>query len=161
MNEFSYNEGDIFGVPLRNGNFALGVIARLAPPGVVLLGYFYSYQSQDLPSADELPILKPQDAVAVLRFSALSLRTGEWRVISRIEQWLTKRGQWRMPRFLRRFPVSDVAWLVSYAEDDPSQEVALNPCNDGTLGYEPDGMCGAGFVEIRLTKLLENSIASN
>ena len=40
MPKASYREGDWFAVPLRDGGYAAGLIARANPKGV-LLGYFF------------------------------------------------------------------------------------------------------------------------
>jgi len=36
-----YDEGSVFLIPLRDGGFARGVVARIAPKRKVLLGYFF------------------------------------------------------------------------------------------------------------------------
>lgn len=155
MKRPAYKEGDVFSLPLRNGKIAIGVLARSSRARKVLLGYFFSYQFEKVPVRDELPELMPCNAISVLRFGALSLRNGEWKIISQIEDWPRKRHLWSIPRFLRRFPIGNRAWLVSYADNDVSVEMANEPCESDIQGIRPDEMCGAGYVEIMLTKLIE------
>jgi len=155
MKELTYKEGDIFSLPLRNGRAAIGVLARSSHAGKVLLGYFFPYQFEKVPVRDELPEFVPSGAISVLRFGALSLRNGDWTIVSQIEDWPGKRHLWPVPRFLRRFPIGNRAWLVTYADNDVSVETANEPCESDIEGVRPDEMCGAGYVEIVLTKLIE------
>jgi len=94
-----------------------------------------------------------------MRFSGLSLRKGEWKVISKVDKWDEVRKHWKMPQFIRRTPIGGIAWLVDYADDDPSKEIATARCAFDLQGYYPDGACGAGFVEIRLTRLINEGLA--
>jgi hypothetical protein len=54
MPQANYNEGDWFAVPLREGGFAIGVIARVMPrkEGVVL-GYFFGPRRNAVPTVEE------------------------------------------------------------------------------------------------------------
>lgn len=60
-----------------------------------------------------------------------------------------------MPSFVRREPVTGRAFRVLYEDSDPAclvaEEQVAEPMADGSPS---DGLMGAGFVEIRLTKLL-------
>lgn len=90
-----------------------------------------------------------------MRFSGLFLRKGQWKVISRIDKWDQVRDLWKMPRFIRRTPIGGIAWLVDYADNDPSKEVAIERCDYNLEGYYPDGAGGSGYVEIVMTKLVD------
>ena len=63
----TYGEGDWFAVPLREGGFAAGVVAR-ANPKAVLLGYFFGPRRAAVPSVEEVSRLRPDDAVLVGKF---------------------------------------------------------------------------------------------
>jgi len=146
MRKLTYHEGDIFSIPLRNGKVSIGVLARSQKSGWSLLGYFFPYQFDTIPLPGELPTLTPETAISVMRFSGLSLRKGEWKVISKVDKWDEVRKHWKMPQFIRRTPIGGIAWLVDYADDDPSKEIATARCAFDLQGYYPDGACGAGFV---------------
>jgi hypothetical protein len=151
MKKLPYREGDVFAVPLRNGGFSLGVVARSPGRGKVLLGYFFGEKFPSPPRPSDLPPLLPENALKAVKFGDLSLMTGEWPVVGHLQNW--DRDNWPMPKFIRRAPFTS-ARLVSYADDDPSKEVAEEPCNSDAEGYEEDGLMGAGFVELLLTELL-------
>lgn len=62
MVKVNYREGDWFALPLREGGFAVGVIAR-ANPEAALLGYFFGPRRGEVPSLGELSDLRAGDAV--------------------------------------------------------------------------------------------------
>jgi hypothetical protein len=96
----SYGEGDWFAVPLREGGFAVGVIARAMPHKEgILLGYFFGPRRDDVPTLDELKSLSASDAVLVDRFGHLGLVRGTWPLLGRIDGW--DRGAWPTPAFGR------------------------------------------------------------
>ncbi len=39
-NTFPYSEGTVFSVPLRQGGYAKGIVARAAPQEACIFGYF-------------------------------------------------------------------------------------------------------------------------
>lgn len=147
-----YGEGDWFAVPLRSGGYAVGVVARMAKHGKVLLGYFFGPQRDHLPTLDEVTSLDPARAVRVLRFGDLALLNGEWPIIGRCFEW--DRRRWRMPAFVRRNELRRSAWKVEYADDDPNEVAAESPLTSGGDDIELDALLGAGAVELVLTKLL-------
>jgi hypothetical protein len=155
MKKLLYREGDVFSIPLRNGNVSLGVLARSPKSGWSLLGYFFPYQYDAIPLPGDVPRLTPESAIRVMIFSALSLKKGEWEIISRVDKWDEVRELWKMPRFIRRAPIGGIAWLVDYADNDPSKEIAIERCDPNLQDYYPDGACGAGYVEIVMTKLID------
>ena len=146
-----YNEGALFFVPLRNGGYARGVVARSGSQGKVLLGYFFGPR---LPSIEvaELSNLDPSEAILCLRFGDLGLVNGEWPIWGSIPEW--NRSEWPMPDFVRKDPLGrKQSMLVRYSDTDPSQIEIESPASDaGAFGA--DLMWGYGAVEIKLTKLL-------
>jgi hypothetical protein len=150
----SYREGCVFAVPLRNGEFTTGVVARVTAKnngGAVLLGYFFGPKYKSVPTNEVIDSLNPCKAIKVLRFGDLSLQSGEWPVIGDIYEW--KREEWALPDFVRRDDISRRAWRVSYSDDNlvqPVKEESVSP--DSVL--ERDAMYGSGAVELLLTRLL-------
>lgn len=45
--------------------------------------------------------------------------------------------------------------LITYANDDPQKEVAVERYVPDGLNYYKDGVSGAGYVEIVMTKLVD------
>jgi hypothetical protein len=151
VKKLTYKEGDVFAVPLRDGGFSLGIVARSPRHGKVLLGYFFPGKLPAVPKPPDLPVLLPENAMKVVRFGDLSLMTGEWPIIGSLQNW--DRDDWPMPKFIRQDPLTKRARLVSYADDDPNKEIAEELCHFEATGYEADSLLGAGFVELLLTKL--------
>ncbi len=148
-----YKEGDWFGVPLKDGGYALGIIARSRPNGKALFGYFFGPKREKIPSIGELRTLTPENAILVGQFGDLGLFEGEWPIIGHSEPW--DRSTWPIPPLVRRDAVSGEAWLIKYSDDDPIQEISETPCDLFEIrNYPEDGLWGSGAVEIRLTKLL-------
>jgi hypothetical protein len=152
MTELPYREGDVFAIPLRNGGYSLGVVARSPKQGRVLLGYFFGERFPSVPGSLDLPVLAPENALKIVKFGDLSLMSGKWPVVGRLQKW--NRGDWPMPKFIRRAPLGKGARLVSYADDDPNQLIAEEAGDFEATGYEEDTLKGAGFVELLLTRLL-------
>ncbi len=82
MKKLPYKEGDWFAVPLGNDRYGVGVIARAAPRGKILLGYFFDRFFQGIPQLSRLEDLTPDKAIEVVRFGDLSLFNREWRSMS-------------------------------------------------------------------------------
>jgi hypothetical protein len=148
-----YAEGSVFLVPLRNGGYARGVVARARQGGKVLLGYFFGPRLAS-PEAAEISGLKPAETVLRLRFGDLGLMNGEWPIKGTIPGW--ERSQWPMPEFVKRDPLrKKKPVLVRYSDVDPAcveAEILLS----GEDQLEADLLSGYGSVEIKLTKLLSD-----
>jgi hypothetical protein len=148
----TYSEGSVFLVPLRAGGYARGLVARTAPQGRVLLGYFFGPRLESAPSAVPAD-LDPANAILRVRFGDLGLINGEWPIVGHVPKW--NRTQWPMPDFVRRDPLGKMkARIVRYSDDDPNRIEEEHTVDDG-LGLEADSLHGYGAIEIRLTNLTE------
>ena len=145
-----YLEGSFFALPLRGGGFARGVVARAAPEGAVLYGYFFG-PKLSFPNDGQLDDMRPDLAIAQMIFSDLALLNGEWKVLGSLPNW--RRNDWRMPNFIRRDPIGKRAWLVRRSDVDPSRIDSEEP-----VAFETDlplnTSSGYGSVEIKLTHIL-------
>ncbi|RZB15328.1 hypothetical protein StrepF001_33330 [Streptomyces sp. F001] len=141
-----YSPGDIFAVPLRDHGYALDVVARADGNGIVL-GYFFGPRVESLEVLPQACALEANSAIKVCRFGDLGLIRGKWPVVGRVESW--DPTQWRVPEFCRdgniRVVYDGDSLAVSHEEPLDSRECRLLP---------QDGLEGAGFVEIKLTRLL-------
>lgn len=148
----NYREGDWFAVPLREGGFAVGIVAR-ANPKAALLGYFFGPRRAELPSMNDLADVKPADAVLVGMFGHLGLTQGKWPIIGHAEGW--DRTAWPMPVLVRYEELTGRSFRVFYDDDDPGKLVREEPIPPGAAeqGHK-DGLMGAGFVEKTLTTLV-------
>lgn len=146
-----YREGTWFAVPLRQGGFAPGVVARATTEGKVILCYFFGPRRNVIPALEDVEGLVPGKAICVVRIGDLSLIRGDWPIIGNPISW--KRSEWPMPPFVRRDDLSLNAWRIQYSDDNPNaidHEVPVQ--YESTLGR--DAVLGAGAAELLLTKLL-------
>jgi len=65
MKRLSYREGTWFAVPLKDGGYAAGVVARVGRRGV-LFGYFFGPRRPAAPSLSDLEGLTPNNAVLAI-----------------------------------------------------------------------------------------------
>ena len=146
-----YREGTWFGVPLRQGGFAVGVVARTTNQGKIILCYFFGPRRIAVPAFAEVEGLKPSDAIRVVRVGDLSLIRGEWPIIGQVGKW--KRLEWPMPSFIRRDALSCKAWRVQYSDTDPNSIDHQEPTQYESE-LETDSVFGASAAELVLTKIL-------
>jgi hypothetical protein len=152
MARVNYREGDWFAVPLREGGYGVGIVAR-ANPGAALLGYFFGPRHTDVPSLDDVANLKPADAVLVGKFGHLGLTGGTWPILGRVQGW--DRDQWPMPVFVRYEELTGRSFHVFYDDSDPNKLVREVQIEPGAIEQGPkDGLMGAGYLEKALTAQL-------
>jgi hypothetical protein len=147
-----YREGDWFAVPLTDGGFGTGLVARSSGRGV-LLGYFFGPRHGQLPSLQQVRGLTPKDAVLVGKFGHLGLTRGTWPMLGRFEAW--NRTDWPMPILIRYEELTGRSYRVFYDDGDPNRVVRREQTAPGTAEHGPtDGLMGVGYVEELLTDAL-------
>jgi hypothetical protein len=152
MPRINYREGDWFAVPLRGGGFAVGLIAR-ANPGGVLLGYFFGPRRSEAPAREDLAALRPGDAVLVRKFGHLGIVQGKWPLLGQLDGW--DRRDWPTPVFVRYEELTGRSFRVFYDDDDPNRVLREEQISPGMAEQAPkDGLMGPGFTEGALTRLL-------
>ncbi len=150
--KLNYSEGDWFAVPLRDGGFAVGIVARMDGRGGVV-GYFFGPRRSDVPTVEEVDELGPDEAAMVRQFGDLRLLEQQWPLIGRSPRW--DRDRWPIPAFGRIEELSGRAWRVEYADDDLNRPIRETPVSQAEAEALPrDGALGAGAVELVLTSLL-------
>lgn len=152
MADVNYREGDWFAVPLRDGGYALGVIARSNPKGA-LLGFFFGPKRAEVPSLAAVVGLTPADAILVERFGHLGLVNGDWLNLGPVAGW--HRSLWSSTAFGHREPLGSRCFKVIYDDDDPAKRLRTEAASADEIDRLPrDGLSGAAAVETILTKLL-------
>ncbi len=152
MARVKYREGDWFAVPLLDGGFAVGLIGRANPRGV-LLGYFFGPMRSKVPKLEDVAGLRPDDAVLVRKFGHLGIVQGKWPLLGRLDGW--NRLDWKMPVFVRYEELTGRSFRVFYDDDDPIRVLREEQVAAGGAEQAPkDGLMGAGFAEAALTRLL-------
>ncbi len=148
-----YKEGTWFAVPLRQGGYAIGCVARHTPEGEIILAYLFGPKRERIPTLDEIDHLEPHEAVKVIRVGGLGLIDGSWPVIGDSPHW--ERERWPIPAFIRRDDLSRTAWRVIYSDDDPNSIPSEQRIPYETTGLEPDSLHGHRAAEIYLSQILE------
>lgn len=151
----SFQEGSFFAVPLLDGGYGAGLVARLSPASKIMLAYFFGPKQARLPLVEALQQLGPDDAVRVLRVGDMALVSGHWRVLGQAANF--DPAQWPMPQFLRRADALKRAWRVTYSASDPARSEREESVPYDTPGLEADSLYGYGSAELLLTKLLEGA----
>lgn len=152
MAKVKYREGDWFTVPLLDGGYAVGLIAR-ANLGGVLLGYFFGPLRSKIPALKEIAGLKPDDAVLVRKFGHLGIVQGKWRLLGHLDGW--DRREWPTPVFVRYEELTGRSYRVFYDDNNPNRVLREQQVAPGEAEQAPkDGLMGAGFAEAALTQLL-------
>jgi Immunity protein 26 len=147
-----YREGTWFTVPLRNGGYSVGVIARMDAEGGAF-GYFFGPKQTEIPSLDNIKHLSATDAVLRARFGALGLLNGEWTVLGATPDW--NRDAWPLLPFINVDDESNRAVKVILS-DQNLEFISQEPCDARLAKDFPEDACyGYGAVEIVLTKLLD------
>lgn len=145
-----YREGDWFAVPLGDGRYVLGRIARHYR-GIVF-GYFFLPPYDRVPTLAEAGGRSAADASTQMLFSHLDLRDGVWPVVGQAGGW--DPAAWPLVEFERRLEVpgrGDVLYAVRYDEHDLSREVSSERIDPAEAGKRPeDALSGAGAAVVRL-----------
>ena len=151
--KISYFIGTWFGVPLRTGGYARGLITRVGEGGV-LFGYFFGPKFSSLP--EDIPEnLRPKDRVLYGKFGHLGLINGEWEIIGVDPNW--KIEDWPMPKMVRVDEHTGIAFMSQY-DDATLNFISEIRCDPGLVDSHPyDRLMGYGAVEIRLTKLIDGT----
>jgi hypothetical protein len=150
-----YREGDWFTVPLQDGRFAIGLIARTTKKSPsILFGYFFGPARDAAPELADTADLQPGSAVWVHMFGDVGLHAGTWHVLGQAPDW--QRDGWPMPGFVHKDSLVPGRYTRrDYPEGDPGADpVESRVGEDEIAGLAEDGLAGSRFVEQRLTKLL-------
>jgi hypothetical protein len=147
-----YEDGDCFAVPLRNGGYGVGLVARHDGRGGVV-GYLFGPRTDEIPTLDDVAGLRARDAVRVVRFGDLGLVRGKWPILGRLDGWLAE--DWPLPDFGRRG--LDGTFRVIYSTDHLAGPALEERISDHECNRLPrDALSGAGAVERVLTSLLSS-----
>lgn len=143
------SEGECYAVPLRDGSYAIGVIARVGKRGAIL-GYFFGPRRMAIPTSNDVRALRADDAVSCELLGDLGIQRNEWPHIGCVEPW--DRSQWPLPTFGRiEDEARGIAWIVRYADKDVSVQTEELRCTiEEARRLLPDRTAGYGAVEVRL-----------
>jgi hypothetical protein len=148
-----YGEGDCFAVPLPDGGYALALVARAAPKGRVLFGYFFGPRFPTIPDETQLKGLAAKQAILKARFGDLGIFRGDWPKLGAIPAW--RPDLWPMPSFHRRVPLGGDIYRVTYRDENPNSRPLEKLISEGEArGLPEDSLFGSQAIERVLASLL-------
>ena len=121
----------------------------------MILAYLFGPKRDRVPRLAEVESLRPEEACKVLRMGDLGLIDGSWTILGDSRDW--ERSRWPMPAFVRCEDLRGRAWRCVYSDSDPNHLLEEEEVPFDHAGLERASVCGAGFVEILMTKLLGKS----
>lgn len=154
MKGIQHAEGDIVRVPVSEELSFLFVIAR--KKGSVLLGYFFPLD-QSGRMEQQLAALRPSHARFIFRFGDLAIKSGEWPILGRIENW--ERKFWPGPVF------SDIhagekatTRLMTFADSDPSKIETIQYVPGRRAGFQST-LFGCDALIFHFRRILADQLA--
>ena len=143
-------EGDVIAIPLNQGGYGIGLVARTNKR--TMLGYFFNNVYQTVPT-DILPgEINEKNVVLVAKFSSLGIEDGTWPILARFSNF-TKTG-WPIPVFKMQHALTGKYFAIIYEEDllnEKSRHLVTG--QEASLLFE-HGSHGYISLENALSKLL-------
>jgi Immunity protein 26 len=149
-----YKNGSIFTVPLRTKGYAIGLIVRNYEG--YILGYFLNRVFENIPNLDSVKDLFITENISYISIhGSMGLRNKEWIIIGLMDNF--NEECWPIPEFKKEVMLLDKTWYgVTYDETfSITTSVERKITEIESKNMPEDGFAGHGFVEIKLTNLLE------
>lgn len=138
-------------VPLENGGFAPGLVARHAPRSGAILGYFFGPRLSSIDNFSFDCIIH-ENSVYCKIFGDIGLIENRWPIIGQLPEW--NRNEWTMPIFIKRkYYPNNRSVLVYYDENNPDNWIR-DEIIEGDRDLPEAGTAGYQFIEIKLSKIL-------
>jgi hypothetical protein len=138
-------------VPLNDGTFAVGLIARIAPRGKIVLGYFFGPSREAVPTLHDVQCLDAKSVVYVRRFGDLGLYRGEWPIIGADTNFNPR--DWPIPTFGQNDLTGHGPLIVRYNEDLAEYDREWST-PEVVKNLPEDGLAGSKYIENKLSKIL-------
>ncbi|MDR1141258.1 MAG: immunity 26/phosphotriesterase HocA family protein [Planctomycetaceae bacterium] len=152
--KINYSEGDCFLVPLENGSYVRGVVARFSGDGKVF-SFFFLPKYEHIADAIVDDYLTPVNSLYVGFHSDLGLLDNRWKVFGKISPWI--REDWVLPVLGFTDPT-----LGKWGELRYYDEITLQMCRQERVPIEKvinlpnDGCAGDGYIEGRITHIIQD-----
>lgn len=154
MTKLPYSEGTWLAVPVLD-QWAIGLVARVAPGGRIVLGYFFSPLHDTPPSLQEIPEYHADDAAFISRCSDLYILTGRWKVLGKKDSW--DRRLWPMPVFCEKTGAGGTFRVVRPDDNPNGPEKRFRISPEECEGLPDDSAMGSLFVEVMLAQTLSSA----
>jgi len=117
-NRVKFSEGDVFLVPLIQGGFAVGLIARRTAKGDGVLAYIFKEIVSNLGPLEMGRIVSKDMVADVVDVGVQSLNSGDWPVVGRLSEW--RRSDWPVPLF--RYQAGQIS---KRSQEDYQKEIEI------------------------------------
>jgi hypothetical protein len=143
-------EGDLCAVPLNDGGYGVGLIARKNDK--IVLGYFFSYISSNVPIDIPPAVLGKKNVILIAKFSSLRIDSGDWPIIGNPIPFV--KSDWPIPIFRHRDDIVGVYRARILGEDLFTAREYIISDEEADKLYQ-DGLFGAVALASRLNRVLK------
>jgi hypothetical protein len=144
-------EGDVFAVPLMQGGYGMGLIAREHKK--ITLGYFFATIYESLPMEVDFTDINKCEVALIGKFSSMSIEKGEWPVLESIDNF--NRSEWPIPMLKMQHPLTEKYYAVIYDDTLINEERYLIDEKEAEKLFN-HGLYGDIALQNKLSKILEN-----
>jgi hypothetical protein len=132
-------EGDVFAVPLLQGDYAIGLIAR--EQNKITLGYFFRTIFKTLPEELDTTGINHWEVALIGKFSSLAIEKGEWPLLK--TNFKFNRNNWPIPVLKMQDPLTEQYFAVLYDDtlvNEQRYKISIEEASElfghGNYGYE-------------------------
>lgn len=145
-------EGDIFILPLKNGKYAIGLVAISAKN--CILAYYFNLML-DKESDFDMEIIQKERTILIQMVSTLGFSEESWKIIGKLDSFTD--SVWTLPNFQQYSELSKCYY--STIHDSKLEEVSRHKIDEKEASkLYPSGMAGYVYAENVLLKLLNTSV---
>ncbi len=153
-NKIVPKEGDVVAVPLQQGGFGIGLVARKYKS--ILLGYFFKCIFPLVPTEIQTDNVDIRVVALIGKFNSGGIENGEWPVLK--TDFKFNKAEWPIPMFKMQHPITEKFYAVQYDDTLLSEERYLITRKeaDNLFSY---GLHGYGAIEKELSRILKENDA--
>lgn len=145
-------EGNIFILPLKNGKYAIGLVAISAKN--CILAYYFNVML-DKESDFDMEIVQKERTILIQRVSTLGFSEESWKIIGKLDSFTD--SVWTLPNFKQHLDLSNCYISISY--NSKLEEISRHKIDEKEASkLYPSGMAGYVYAENVLLKLLDTSV---
>ncbi|MBS4063776.1 MAG: hypothetical protein KGZ74_04410 [Chitinophagaceae bacterium] len=108
MKKIKLKEGDFFSIPLTQGGYGIGLVAR--EYRTITLGYFFDIIYQNIPEKINDRDIRNWRIALIGIFSSLGIKNGEWPLLK--TDFIFNKEEWPIPIFKTQEPLTEKYFAV-------------------------------------------------
>jgi hypothetical protein len=145
-------EGDVFAVPLLQGGYVIGLVAREHKE--ITLGYFFKTIFSAVPEELDTTDINRWPVAMIGKFSTLGIEEGEWPLLK--TNIVFKREDWPIPVLKMQDPLTEQYFAVLYDDTLVNEEryKITKEEADQLFGH---GNFGYGALQKKISSILADS----